>query len=86
MLGKSFTPAALASVSGRPLTSVESSLATLVEKDLLSIQSDPRSPERGHYVFVQDLVRGVAQGTLARKDRRSRHLAAADYLEIIVGG
>jgi class 3 adenylate cyclase len=81
VLGKSFTPAALASVSGRPLTSVESSLATLVEKDLLSIQSDPRSPERGHYVFVQDLVRGVAQGTLARKDRRSRHLAAADYLE-----
>ena len=81
VLGKSFTPAALASVSGRPLPVVEASLATLVEKDLLSIQSDPRSPERGQYVFVQDLVRGVAQGTLARKDRRSRHLAAADYLE-----
>ena len=81
VLGKSFTPAALASVSGRQLPVVEASLATLVEKDLLSIQSDPRSPERGNYVFVQDLVRGVAQGTLARKDRRSRHLAAADYLE-----
>jgi class 3 adenylate cyclase/tetratricopeptide (TPR) repeat protein len=81
VLGKSFTPAALSSVSGRPMQSVEASLATLVEKDLLSIQSDPRSPERGQYVFVQDLVRGVAQGTLARKDRRSRHLAAADYLE-----
>ena len=86
VLGKSFTREALASVSGQPLSVVESALAALVEKDLLSIQSDPRSPERGQYVFVQDLVRGVAHGTLARKDRRSRHLAAADYLEASWGG
>ncbi len=86
VLGKSFTREALASVSGQPLSVVQSALSTLVEKDLLSIQSDPRSPERGQYVFVQDLVRGVAHGTLARKDRRSRHLAAADYLESSWGG
>ena len=85
VLGKSFTREALVSVSGQPPSVVESALSTLVEKDLLSIQSDPRSPERGQYVFVQDLVRGVAHGTLARKDRRSRHLAAADYLEVVVG-
>ena len=53
----------------------------LVNKDLLAIQSDPRSPERGQYVFVQDLVRSVAYGTLARRDRKLRHLAAATYLE-----
>ncbi len=81
ILGKSFGPVALASVSGLPLADVEASLATLVAKDLLSIQSDPRSPERGQYVFMQDLVRSVAQGTLARRDRRARHLAAAEYLE-----
>ena len=50
-------------------------------KDLLAIQSDPRSPERGQYVFVQDLVRSVAYGTLARRDRKLRHVAAATYLE-----
>ncbi len=81
VLGKSFTPAALSAVSELPLAQVEAALAGLVEKDLLSIQSDPRSPERGHYVFVQDLVRGVAYGTLARHDRRLRHEAAAAYLE-----
>ena len=47
----------------------------------MSIQSDPRSPERGQYVFVQDLVRSVAYGTLARRDRKLRHLAAATFLE-----
>ncbi len=81
ILGKSFSSVALASVSGLPINDIEASLATLVGKDLLSIQSDPRSPERGQYVFMQDLVRSVAHGTLARKDRRARHLAAADYLE-----
>jgi len=86
VLGKSFTREALASVSGQEQSVVEAALATLVEKDLLSIQSDPRSPERGQYVFVQDLVRSVAHGTLARKDRRARHLAAAEYLESSWGG
>ncbi len=86
ILGKSFAPGAVAWVSGRPQPEVDALLFTLVEKDLLSIQSDPRSPERGQYVFMQDLVRSVAHGTLARKDRRSRHLAAADYMELSWAG
>jgi class 3 adenylate cyclase/predicted ATPase len=81
VLGKSFTAHALRAVTGTTEESTEVVLRALVEKDLLSIQSDPRSPERGQYVFVQDLVRSVAYGTLARRDRRSRHLAAATYLE-----
>ena len=40
-----------------------------------------RSPERGQYAFVQGLLREVAYGTLARADRRSRHLAAVRYFE-----
>ena len=35
-------------------------------------QSDPRSPERGQYRFLQALVREVAYSTLARKDRRTQ--------------
>ena len=42
---------------------------------------NPRSPERGQYGFVQALIREVAYGMLARRDRRSRHLAAARYFE-----
>jgi class 3 adenylate cyclase/predicted ATPase len=81
VLGKSFTAAGLRAITVLPADAVETSLGNLVSKDLLSIQSDPRSPERGQYVFVQDLVRSVAYGTLARRDRKLRHVAAASYLE-----
>ncbi len=42
---------------------------------------DPRSPERGQYAFVQALIREVAYSTLALRDRRARHLAAARHFE-----
>jgi class 3 adenylate cyclase/tetratricopeptide (TPR) repeat protein len=81
VLGKSFTVEALNALSGLPEPELAPLLAGLVRKELLSIQADPRSPERGQYGFVQDLVRRVAYQTLSRKDRRARHLAAAEYLE-----
>jgi class 3 adenylate cyclase/tetratricopeptide (TPR) repeat protein len=80
VLGKSFSAAAVSAVTSIPEPDVEPVLASLVGKDLLAIQSDPRSPERGQYVFVQDLIRSVAHGTLARRERKLRHLAAATYL------
>jgi tetratricopeptide (TPR) repeat protein len=80
VLGKSFTVTALSAVTNIPESDVEAVLTSLVGKDLLAIQSDPRSPERGQYVFVQDLIRSVAHGTLARRERKLRHLAAATYL------
>ena len=48
---------------------------------MLSLQADPRSPEQGQYGFLQDLVRHIASETLSRKERRTRHLAAAAHLE-----
>jgi tetratricopeptide (TPR) repeat protein len=47
----------------------------------LIVDVDPRSPERGQYAFVQALIREVAYGTLARRERKARHLAAARNLE-----
>jgi tetratricopeptide (TPR) repeat protein len=47
------------------------------------VEADPRSPERGQYGFMQSLIREVAYGTLARRDRRARHLAAARYFEAL---
>ena len=80
VLGKTFTQAALANLSGRPEQELEPLLATLVRKEVLSRQADPRSPEHGQYGFLQDLVRHVAYETLSKHDRRAKHLAAAEHL------
>ena len=81
VLGGSFTLEALTAVSGQPGDALEPRLRGLVRRELLAVEADPRSPERGQYGFVQALVREVAYGTLARADRRARHLAAARHLE-----
>jgi class 3 adenylate cyclase/tetratricopeptide (TPR) repeat protein len=81
VLGKTFTPAGLAALGDRPDEELQPILAGLVRKEVLGVQADPRSPEHGQYGFLQDLVRHVAYETLSKRDRRARHLAAADYLE-----
>jgi class 3 adenylate cyclase/tetratricopeptide (TPR) repeat protein len=81
VLGKTFGAATLAAMAGRDKPSLEMTLKSLVRKEVLSVQADPLSPERGQYVFLQDLVRRVAYETLSRKDRKARHLAAAAILE-----
>jgi class 3 adenylate cyclase/tetratricopeptide (TPR) repeat protein len=81
VLGKTFTPRALGALSGRTPEELEPLLAGLVRKEVLGVQSDPRSPERGQYGFLQDLVRHVAYETLSKRDRKSRHLAAAEHLQ-----
>jgi class 3 adenylate cyclase/predicted ATPase len=81
VLGKTFTQRGVATVSGSAEPNLEPILASLVRKELLTLQTDPRSPERGQYGFLQALVQRVAYETLARRDRKSRHLAAAAFLE-----
>ena len=85
VLGKTFTKEALASLSGASEAELEPLLSGLVRKEVLGVQADPRSPERGQYGFLQDLVRRVAYETLARRDRKARHLAAAAQLESSFG-
>jgi class 3 adenylate cyclase/tetratricopeptide (TPR) repeat protein len=86
VLGQSFTPAGLAAVAGIDQTSLEPRLRLLARRELLTYDADPRSPERGQYAFVQALIREVAYNTLAKRDRRSRHLAAARYFESLGEG
>ena len=81
VLGQSFTTAALAAVSGIDAAVVEPRLRQLVRRELLAVQGNPRSPERGQHAFVQALVREVAYTTLSRADRKRRHLAAARHFE-----
>jgi len=81
ILGKSFTSAALSAVTDLPQQAFESLLTALVRKEILSLQADPRSPERGQFSFLQDLLRQVAYEMLPRSERKARHIAAATYLE-----
>ena len=83
VLGQSFTTAALAAVSGLEADVLEQRLGALVRADLFHREVDPRSPERGQFAFVQAVIREVAYSTLALRDRRGRHLAAARYFELL---
>jgi predicted ATPase len=85
VLGKTFTRQGLAAVSGRPGDEVERLVASLTRKELLALETDPFSPERGQLGFLQALVQRVAYETIARRDRRARHIAAARFLATDAG-
>ena len=80
VLGKSFTRRGLAMLTHTSEDELEPLLASLVRKEVLGLQVDPRSPERGQYGFLQALMQRVAYETLSRAERKARHLAAAEYL------
>jgi len=63
------------------VTGLEARLRGLVRRELLAVEADPRSPERGQYAFVQALIQEVAYNTLAKRERKGKHLAAARYFE-----
>ena len=81
VLGKTFAKQALMSLSEVPEAELEPILSSLARKEVFGVQADPRSPEHGQYGFLQDLLRKVAYETLAKADRKARHLAAAAFLE-----
>jgi predicted ATPase len=85
VLGRTFSTPAVAAVSGLPEHEIAPLLAGLVRKEILALEVDPRSPERGQYAFLQDLIRRVAYETLGRRERKARHLAAAASLEQAFG-
>jgi predicted ATPase/class 3 adenylate cyclase len=80
VLGKTFTVRGLAALSGTTEETVTPMLGGLVRKEVLTLEQDPRSPERGQYGFLQALVQHVAYETLSRHDRKVKHLRAAGYL------
>jgi tetratricopeptide (TPR) repeat protein len=81
VLGKTFTRPGLGHVAEAGQEALLPLLASLVRKEILSVQADPRSPERGQYGFLQDLVRHVAYERMPKRERKVKHLAAAEYLE-----
>jgi class 3 adenylate cyclase/tetratricopeptide (TPR) repeat protein len=81
VLGQVFDIRTLAQITGIEPATVEERLRDLARREMVELETDPRSPERGQYKFVQALIREVAQGMLALRDRRSRHLAVARHYE-----
>jgi class 3 adenylate cyclase/tetratricopeptide (TPR) repeat protein len=79
--GQSFTPAGVAALEDRPVEAVTKILDGLVAKQIVGFNDDRLSAERGQYHFLQGLLRTTAYATLSRRDRKSRHLAAARYLQ-----
>ena len=55
-------------------------LASLVGREILAIRTDPLSPERGQYAFAQGMLRTVAYEMIGKRERKPRHLAAAEHL------
>ena len=80
VLGQAFTAEGLVALSDGPIDA-DAVLDSLVRKEILHVEADPRSPERGQYQWVQGLVRTVAYETLAKRDRKARHLAAVAYFD-----
>ena len=79
VLGESFTIDGLLALGADP-ADLRNVLDSLRRKEIILVQTDRFSAERGQYGFVQSVVRQVAYATLSRRDRRARHLAAADHL------
>lgn len=81
VLGQSFTIDGLVALTGRDPEDLRPPLEELVRKEILAVEDDARSPERGQHRFVQSVIREVAYGRLSKHDRRSRHLAVARHYE-----
>ena len=81
VVGQSFAVDALAAVVDESVDELRQRLDNLVKRQLLHVDIDPRSAERGQYQFVQAVVREVAVNSLARSDRRGLHLAVARHYE-----
>jgi class 3 adenylate cyclase/tetratricopeptide (TPR) repeat protein len=85
VLGKTFTRAGLVALSGRSADQIDPLVTSLIRKELLTIETDPFSAERGQLGFLQALVQRITYETIARRDRRRRHLAAARFLTTEAG-
>ena len=80
VFGGAFPRDAAIALTDLPDQQLDVALAGLVRRQVLMIRADPLSPDRGQYAFAQGLLRTVAYETLSRRERKQRHLTAAEHL------
>jgi class 3 adenylate cyclase/tetratricopeptide (TPR) repeat protein len=83
VLGQAFSAEAVAAVGATSVEAVEPRLRRLVTRELLVAQPVERGLSPALYRFTEWLVQEVAYATIARRDRRSRHLAAGRYFDAL---
>ena len=83
VLGHTFTKDGLIAID-HDVDDLDSVLSELQRREIFAVVQDRRSAERGQFTFVQGVVRQVAYATQSKRDRRARHLAAAEFLEGLV--
>jgi class 3 adenylate cyclase len=81
VLGQSFTLEGLAVLRTEEPAALAHLLEPLVREEILDVNKDPRSPERGQYHFVQSIIREVAYQRISKTKRRDRHVRVAEYFE-----
>jgi class 3 adenylate cyclase/tetratricopeptide (TPR) repeat protein len=86
VLGGSFPRTSVTATSRADTGRVDEILSSLVRKEVLTVRADPLSPQKGHYAFVQTLLRTVAHQSLSRRERRNRHLAVAQHMREALAG
>ena len=62
VLGKTFTKQGLAALTGSDTAALEPILASLLRKEVLSVQADPLSPDRGQYAYTGPVWYGGYSG------------------------
>jgi class 3 adenylate cyclase/predicted ATPase len=77
-LGREFSHALLAAVTGLPMDELNSALERLLQSGLLSRQG---APPHATYLFKHALIQDAAYGTLLREPRRALHAGIAETIE-----
>ena len=85
VLGERFWPGALAVMGGTPERTVAEGLLDLARRGLIVQVRDPALPDESEYTFANALVRDVAYRQVTRAARSRKHLAAAEWLERMLG-
>lgn len=80
VLGQTFTVKALADLAELSPGDLEERLEPMVRREILSIEADPRSPERGQYQFVQSVIKEVAYSGLAKAEKSALHVRVAELM------
>jgi class 3 adenylate cyclase/tetratricopeptide (TPR) repeat protein len=79
VLGMTFTQGGIQALAA-DVPDLDEVLRSLARKQIVSVETDRFSSERGQYRFVQSVVRQVAYDTLSHRDRKARHLTVAAHI------
>jgi class 3 adenylate cyclase/tetratricopeptide (TPR) repeat protein len=85
VVGKVFWSGAVASMGDRDEAFVRTGLHDLVRKELVRTLRTSSVKDQSEYAFWHALVRDVAYSQIPRSERVRKHVAAAEWIEVMAG-